>query len=95
MANLSTIGRVATTIEKAGRNVAVKYHDTVVVQTTDTRIILNNGGWFTATTKTRMNKASNQYGLGYQVYQHDYAWYVSYKGIEFAWPNGHEVILAR
>jgi hypothetical protein len=30
----------------------------------------------TATTKLRMNQASNQFNLGFSVYQKDYRWYV-------------------
>lgn len=43
-------------------------------------ITLNTGGWKTTTTKLRMNQASNQYGLGYGVYQKDHAWFVTWNG---------------
>ena len=44
------------------------------------KIILNSNGWATATTKSRMNQTSNQFDLGYQVFQKDYAWYVDFNG---------------
>lgn len=58
----------------------VQYHATIVVRWNDKRIILNTGGYETVTTKTRMNQASNQYGLGYSVYQKDHQWFVTFKG---------------
>lgn len=55
----------------------VVYHNTSVVKKKpDGSIELNTGGWRTATTKLRMNQASNQFGLGYCVYQKDFDWYV-------------------
>lgn len=62
----------------------VWFHETPVVTIshwTDNRsITLDTGGWFTTTTKTRMNQASNQWKLGYYVYQDKHQWYVKYKG---------------
>ena len=58
----------------------VRYHQTDVVKFNHEKIILNSGGWNTFTTKTRMNQASNQFGLGYYVYQRDFDWYVDYNG---------------
>jgi len=58
----------------------VAYRGTPVVRFNDEKIILNTGGWMTATTKSRMNEASRQYGLGYSVSQINYEWFVTYKG---------------
>lgn len=58
----------------------VVYHSTAVVKFDSKKIILSSGGWHTNTTKTRMNQASNQYGLGFNVYQKDFAWFVDFKG---------------
>lgn len=60
----------------------VEYHDTpVVVFTHDgdaaLTVILNHGGWRTATTKTRMTQAANQFDLPYRVYQRDFQWYIA------------------
>ena len=44
------------------------------------RIVLNTGGYFTATTKTRMNQASRQFNLGFLVFQEDFKWYVDVDG---------------
>lgn len=63
----------------------VTYHatDVVVVSGSDLTgydVILNTGGWRTATTKTRMNQTANEYGLPFTVYQHDFDWYITVPG---------------
>jgi len=75
------VGKTATVVHKNQNTnmMNVIYHDTIVVAWDDTKIILNTGGWRTATTKTRMNQASNQYQLGYNVYQKDWSWFISFK----------------
>ncbi len=45
----------------------VLYHSTNVVKYNNDYIILNTGGYYSNTTKLRMNQASNQCGLGYRV----------------------------
>jgi len=47
----------------------VIYHNACVVKFNQDKIILSMGGWNTNTTRTRMNQASNQYGLGFGVHQ--------------------------
>ena len=66
----------------------IVYHSTAVVQFDNDKIILNSGGWDTRTTKSRMNQASNQYGLGFEVYQVNYSWYVDYKGETIPFADG-------
>ncbi len=56
----------------------VIYRGTTVVRFNDSAIYLNTGGYWTATTKRRMNQASNQYNLGFDVYQEKGAWFVTY-----------------
>ena len=58
----------------------VFYHNTPVVRFNSNEVILNDGGWRTNTTKTRMNQTSRNYGLGFNVFQKDYAWFVEYNG---------------
>ena len=80
MAQQNTIGTHRTSKVRVDNKLLVVYHSTPVVQINDTSsgkcVILNNGGWDTATTKTRMNQASNEYGLGFQVFQKDFDWFV-------------------
>lgn len=70
-------GGVATSVIGDMSNGAVSYHGTVVVLWDRERITLNSGGWLTATTKKRMNQASNEYDLGFSVYQSKHQWYVT------------------
>ena len=39
-------------------------------------ITLNSGGYRTATTKRRMNEVSEEYDLGFKVYQKNFDWYI-------------------
>ena len=78
MANMYKIGTTATTIRNEDGYTIVRYHNTDVVKFNQDEIVLNTGGWRTVTTKARMNQASNQYGLGFRVYQRDWEWFVDY-----------------
>ena len=80
MAQTRRVGRTATSVMCTNGRISAVYHSTEVVLATKEKIVLNTGGWTTATTKARMNQASNQFGLGYKVYQKDRAWFVTYKG---------------
>lgn len=55
------------------------YHRTaiVIVQKLPAQISLNSGGYRTATTKLAMNQASNQFSLGFQVWQQKGDWFVT------------------
>ena len=72
MARMDRIGTTATRIERHGANTYVWYHSTPVVSFDDKTVLLRNDGYYTATTKTRMNQASHQFGLGFTVYQKDF-----------------------
>jgi len=94
MSRYNQIGQVATTTTTQEGTTRVTYHATHVV-TFDSRLItLNSGGWFTATTKTRMNQASNQFDLGYSVFQKSRQWFVTYRGHTIAF-NGNTVTFER
>ena len=84
MAQTQTIGthktQVNITNDFNGSSLEVYYHNTRVVFYCNGFITLNTGGWSTATTKLRMNQASNQYNLGYRVFQKDFNWFVEYQG---------------
>ena len=72
-----TVGTHKTSIRTDDEHTIIRYHDTDVVKFNSDYIILNSGGWETVTTKRRMNQTSEQYGLGFHVFQKDYIWYVS------------------
>ena len=67
---------------------AIRYHSTEVVQFDGDIIYLNSGGWRSVTTKLRMNQASQQYGLGYSVYQRNFEWFVDYNGETLKFADG-------
>ena len=72
------VARAQTTVNGAKHYV---YHKTsVVVRNADGSIRLDSGGWKTATTKLAMNQASNQDGLGFQVFQRAHDWFVNWRG---------------
>lgn len=85
MGQMNKIGKHKTkvmTTNKSGRRVTeVKYHDTVVVEFSEHEIVLNSGGFRSATTKGRMNQTANEFlGLDYHVYQEKGRWWVQYGG---------------
>ena len=85
MAQQDKIGTHKTKVFTENGVTFVQYHNTRIVAFSDKSIMLDVGNWFTPTTnyttiKTRMNQASNQFDLGFRVYQKNYEWYVDYKG---------------
>jgi hypothetical protein len=69
----------------------VVYHSTTVIAWNDKRIILNSGGYMTTTTKTRINQASNQFALGVKVYQKNFDWFVTHRGLDFPFTDNMEL----
>ena len=60
-----------------GKTVVVLHvTDIVAINRRDNSITLSTGGWFTPTTKRRMNEVAEAYGLGFHVYQTKGEWYV-------------------
>lgn len=81
MPRIDKLGKTATTVTQGPHGLRVTYHETDVVTVSKTgRITLNTGGWFTNTTKLRMNQAAYVYNLGYRVYQEKRKWYVRLAG---------------
>ena len=79
----------------SGLNVTrVLYHGTAVTQFNNKEILLDTGGWFTPTTKKRMNQASLEFNLGYYVFQKDYVWYCEYQNKIFSFA-GNKLSLPR
>lgn len=81
-------GRATKVYRSTEGDTCVQYHQTVVVRFNSSRIVLNSGGWLTVTTKTRMNQASNQYELGYYVFQRNYEWFVDYNDKTIPFEDG-------
>lgn len=74
------------------RTRVITYWNTDVVRFSDDKIVLNSGGYRTATTKLRMNQASNQYGLGYYVAQIKGVWFVEYRGKQYVFIDEMEML---
>jgi hypothetical protein len=70
-----------TTVSQHGENTVVTLHATDVVTFDSESVLLRTGafgtaGYYTATTKRRMNEASAHFGLGYRVIQQNHEWRV-------------------
>ena len=76
-----------TTIRIEDGLIKIKYHATDIVTIThDDVYTLNNGGWSTSTTKTRLNKFSPA-----QIYQQDFCWYIKAGDKSLPFNNGYKV----
>jgi len=78
MAQQHKIGTTHTSVQTKDGVTSVRYHSTDVVRFDSDKITLDSGGWRTNTTKNRMNQASNQFDLGFRVYQENYHWFVAF-----------------
>lgn len=94
MAQLNKVSRNNTTINKDGEKVVVTLHQTPVVTFDSKTIVLNNGGWVTTTTCTRMTQVSREYELGYSVGRKKGVMTASYKGKSYAF-EGNTLTLIR
>ncbi len=94
MAQQHTIGKSNTTVKTVNGVTTVTYHATAVVRFDAKTITLDTGGWNTVTTKTRMNQTSNQFDLGFTVYQKDGIWSVHFKGANLTF-DGQTLQLTR
>ena len=77
-----------TKIHKSGTTTQVQFHATVVVEFDESAITLRRDGWSTVTTKQRMNQASEEFNLGYYVYQRNGEWFVKYNGEDIPFTDG-------
>ena len=72
------VGELKTAIYQSDGYTVAQSHDTQIVRFNDDEIILNSGGWQTKTTKSRMNKVSDAFQLGFRVSQRHGEWFVDY-----------------
>lgn len=77
MGQQHTTGKHCTTVVNNDKLARVTYHGTDVVlwDKVAGTITLNTGGYFTVTTKARMNQALSQWGIRANVYQKKGEWY--------------------
>ena len=58
--------------------IMIRYHDTdVATKTPAGTVILNAGGWYTQTTKKRINAALGEWATGWYLYQKNFTWYLT------------------
>lgn len=76
MPRMDKLSNYRTTIMATNGRLSIVYVSTEIVLATPETITLDSGGYQTVTTKRKMNQASNQFGLGYGVYQRTGKWYV-------------------
>jgi hypothetical protein len=79
MGQTQRISKNNTKVVKTDDLVTVQLHATIVVAFNPTTKVtrLDSNNWRTTTTKTRMNQTSNEYGLGWSVFQKNHKWFVS------------------
>ena len=70
-----------TYLTKTENGYGIKLHDTIIVEYTPQKTILNSNGWQTVTTKSRMN---NYMPSGYSLYQEQGIWFIAKHG---EWEN--------
>lgn len=67
-----------TTVERVAGRYRVVYRNTCIVSWDGDTVTLNSGGWYTATTKRKMNQTSADFDLGFIVFQSKFAWFVTF-----------------
>jgi hypothetical protein len=91
----SQVGKHATTVATGPDGfTVVTYHSTQVVRFNHKKIKLDTGGRQTVTTRARMNQASNQYVLGFRVFQKNFELFAEFKGRTLPF-KGHTITLNR
>lgn len=88
MSQLQRVGKVHTKVFTSLGSTYIRYHNTDVVRFNESEITLKTNGWNTATTKARMNQASNEYNLGFSVSQRKNEWYVMTPDGEIPFKDG-------
>ena len=85
MTQQKRVGSHKTTVKNKDGQVIVSYWNTDVFKyDNNTNILsLNTDGWFTNTTKTRMNQALNEFMGKGRVYQENNNWFLEINGYEF------------
>ena len=84
MTKLDKFQGVATSVIRHTSGMIVgRYHNTSVAEVMGSNVRLDTGGYFTRTTKVRMNQFANQFcGGAFSVYQKNFEWFVRVDGQE-------------
>ncbi len=99
MPTLQKIGSHKTTVSHLllgpKPSTVITYHETPVVIFDEDSIALNTGGWNTVTTRNRMNQASNQFNLGFRVFQKRGELFCNYLGQDLPFNGQDRMYLTR
>jgi len=85
------IPRYKTKVAQDGNRIVVTFWNTQIFEFSKEPpyVILNSGGWRTATTKRRMNQCLRSVGLNnIRVFQKDFEWFVSTPQGDFEFFDG-------
>lgn len=81
-------GKVATKQIFYNDGFGIKYHDTEVIKIVDTVITLNSGGWFSKTTKDRINQYLPEW---FNLFQNKGFWYLKTPKDNYAFFDGMKI----
>ena len=70
--------KVATRIYADDEGIYIIYHNTIIFNYNykNHKVKLNTNGWYTRTTKERINQCFRTFLIDYTIYQWDYIWYI-------------------
>ena len=68
--------KLNTKVVENGNMTEVWLHGHKIVEFDENFAKLDACGWYTVTTKRRMNQVSEHFDLGFAVYQENFAWFV-------------------
>ena len=71
------IKKKATSYEKSGEEIIFRLYHTNIVIICKHKVVLNSGGYRTATTKRRMNQILEEYNINYRIGVYKGDWYIN------------------
>ena len=70
--------KIATRVYADDEGIYIIYHNTIIFNYNykNHKVKLNTDGWYTRTTKERINQCFRTFLIDYLLYQQDYIWYI-------------------
>jgi hypothetical protein len=65
--------------------ICLVFHKTIILSFYENKILYNTGGYFTNSTKDRLNRFGLQ---SIKIYKQDFSWYFTYRGKQMVFLNG-------
>lgn len=77
-------------IKLDGGKILITYHGNgiALINPCNMEVRISNAGWYTPTTKKRINQVLSALKTGVSVYQKNYIWYYKFDGFEVEYYNG-------